>query len=323
MLFGASFVPVLAQVSSWDTSALTAVVDAPAGGASIRARLDSEAATFVPNGTPVTISGPADASGYLPVTWSGGTGFIPGDQLAAVGDSYMPSATDAGLFLPVQASGDGTITITIDPTGLVTQVTPLAPVSGDARAAGGNTSLLGIQGGNTTPGVDPGTGVSTAGVAGQGAPGALPAQTAPTGGAWNKGIIATAEEAQKGAIGTLGTNDLYVALPSRTGLRKTVQLVLSDAQGNPLGSAQAAPVKDVGPWRVNDAYWESNARPYAEAQKGRRVSWVKGQGYMASSKGRKCNGAGIDISTALWTKLKPGLSRRQALNTTGAVNWSF
>lgn len=298
-----------AQGLPWDTSQLTGVVDDASGGGTARTRVDAEATAFIPNGTPIAITGPADAAGYVPVTWAGGSGFIPASQVAAVADSYLPSASDPGMYLPSQGAGDRTVTLDIDASGQVTRVGTL----GQARTAGANTSLLGVQGGDTNVGLAPEPQAPVTG--GQAAP-------AP-GSAWQTGIIATAEEATRGAAGALGVSAIYVALPSRKALGKNVQLQLNDAQGAGLGNALSAPVKDVGPWRTNDAYWESGARPYAEALKGKKVKWVKGQGYMASTTGRRCNGAGIDISTQLWTKLKPGLSRRQARNMTGSVNWSF
>ena len=319
-----------AQVSSWDSVNLTAVVDDAAGGAYVGTRAGTAGGTFVPttflpNGTALAVTGAADASGRVPVRWSGGQGWIPGAQVAAVGDSYMPSATDPGLYLPASGGADRSVTLTLDPSsGAVTSVGELgqAAPAGDARAPDGNTSLLGIPGGGTNPGVAPGGPLAPIGSAGQGAP-APQGSTGASVSGWNRRIIATAEEATRGAGGALGANAVYVALPHPKALRQTLQIQLTDAQGNGYGSALTAPVKDVGPWRVNDAYWESGGRPYAEGVKGQRVAWTRGQGYMASAKGRRCNGAGIDVSTALWTKLKPGLSRRQAQNQTGNVNWTF
>jgi len=98
---------------------------------------------------------------------------------------------------------------------------------------------------------------------------------------------------------------------------------LCDAQGNGYGPGLSSAVRDVGPWRVNDSYWAAGRRPAAEGLRGRPVKWQSSVGYVSAASGRRCNGAGIDISTGLWTKLKPGLSLRQAANVTGTVNWSF
>jgi RHS repeat-associated protein len=88
--------------------------------------------------------------------------------------------------------------------------------------------------------------------------------------------------------------DLFVALPSRKGLNKKVQL----RYGNTI---LEAPVWDVGPWNTKDPYWLSGARPQSET----------GQDLF----GRKTNKAGIDLSNAAFKDL--------GLKTNDWIEWRF
>lgn len=313
-----------------NSSSLAALVDAPAG-TYLSAAPGQPSTVFLANGSALTVDGPADPQGWLPVTANGSRGWVQGAAVAALPSSYMPSAGDSGLFLPVGDTGAFTPAISVDPSG-TTLTLSMLPGTGPSmpgrvpQAPTGNTSLLGVASGNQLPGGIAGQSIPTGGntvPTGSGAP--APAPTGSPAGGWNRRILATAQGASgKSASGLrLGANDLFVALPSPSALRQTVTVQLSDAQGNGYGPAISGQVRDVGPWQVADAYWQGNRRPHAEALRGSRVAWKKGVGYVASSKGRRCNGAGIDISAALWCKLKPGISRSTALNTTGQVNWTF
>ena len=308
---------------------LSAMVDDASGGAILAAAPGSPSGITLANGATVTVDGPADANGWVPVTSASGRGWIRGQQLAAVADSYMPSAGNAANYLPVQGSGSQLATLNFAQSGDIASITLIPGPGGwtgfTSAMPGGNTSLLGIPSGTgnaliAAPGSSfgpPATG------AGTGAP-APQAPATNAAGAWQRCIIATAESGGgRGAGGTLTPGSTFVALPSRAALGHSVQLALCDAQGVSYGGGLSAPVKDVGPWRVNDAYWAAGHRPAAESMRNGRVAWRSGVGYVSSAKGRRCNGAGIDISVGAWTRLKPGISSRQAANTTGMVNWSF
>ena len=76
--------------------------------------------------------------------------------------------------------------------------------------------------------------------------------------------------------------DIFVALPSRKALNKTV--VLENRE-----KSLKAGVLDVGPWNTNDPYWESGKPPQAESGK--------------DLFGRQTNKAGIDLSNETFRKL--------------------
>lgn len=68
-------------------------------------------------------------------------------------------------------------------------------------------------------------------------------------------------------------------------------------------SSLRVPVIDVGPWRTNDQFWLKGTRPVAESLNGQRVNW-DGQNWVPANPGRlKCNGAGIDLTPAVWAEL--------------------
>jgi len=91
--------------------------------------------------------------------------------------------------------------------------------------------------------------------------------------------------------------EVGVALPSRlTGSRPQVRVTNSST-----GKSVICSIVDVGPWNTNDAYWETNSRPEAEAGVDRT--------------GRKTNLAGIDLT--------PAAARAIGINGKGRVDWEF
>jgi len=88
--------------------------------------------------------------------------------------------------------------------------------------------------------------------------------------------------------------DLFVALPHPAALRKDVELRYGTR-------TLVVPVRDVGPWNVNDDYWTTGRRPAAERGSG---------AYRKPS-----NQAGIDLSDATFTAL--------GLRDNAAVEWRF
>jgi N-acetylmuramoyl-L-alanine amidase len=95
----------------------------------------------------------------------------------------------------------------------------------------------------------------------------------------------------------LNDTDLYIALPDRfSGERPSVRVYNRDA-----GVDIVAEIWDVGPWNIDDPYWEKGTRPQAET--GTDMS------------GRSTNGAGIDLS--------PALAAALAINGMGKVDWVF
>lgn len=88
--------------------------------------------------------------------------------------------------------------------------------------------------------------------------------------------------------------DWFVALPSRTALHRRVRVCYK-------GQCIEAVVKDVGPWNTRNNYWDTGERPQAESGQDRR--------------GRRTNGAGIDLSD--------GIAEALALGDGGRVQWRF
>lgn len=89
----------------------------------------------------------------------------------------------------------------------------------------------------------------------------------------------------------------FVALPAFAALRQWVMVT------NPLnGRTVRALVLDVGPWNEHDhAYVFGGARPAAELG--------------VDTRGRKTNGAGIDLGEAVWAALE--------MHDNGDVTWEF
>ena len=89
----------------------------------------------------------------------------------------------------------------------------------------------------------------------------------------------------------------FVALPSVNALGKTVRVTNPET-----GRYTIAVVLDVGPWNEHDdSYVFGTARPAAESG--------------VDSRGRKTNGAGIDLSEKVWTLL--------GMTDNTSVHWEF
>lgn len=100
------------------------------------------------------------------------------------------------------------------------------------------------------------------------------------------------------ATGIINTPHLpFVALPSTKALYEFVRVT------NPLnGKSTVAIVLDVGPWNEHDdAYVLAGARPQAESG--------------TDTRGRTTNGAGIDLSEAVWHALD--------MRDNGQVLWEY
>jgi hypothetical protein len=95
----------------------------------------------------------------------------------------------------------------------------------------------------------------------------------------------------------LNDTDLYVALPDRfEGERPNVRVY------NRVKETHAeAEILDVGPWNIDDPYWDKGTRPQAESG--------------TDMTGRTTNGAGIDLS--------PALAKKLGIDGMGTVDWEF
>ena len=93
---------------------------------------------------------------------------------------------------------------------------------------------------------------------------------------------------------TIRPDSLFVALPHRAALGKQVEVRFG-------ARAVVVPCLDVGPWNVDDAYWQASRRPAAERFHGR---------YRTPS-----NRAGIDLSDAVFSAL--------GLRDNSWVEWRF
>jgi hypothetical protein len=94
--------------------------------------------------------------------------------------------------------------------------------------------------------------------------------------------------------GIITADALFVALPHPRALGKQVEVRYRDR-------AIVVPVRDVGPWNVDDAYWETGARPASERGRGAYRVPV--------------NHAGIDLSDAVFAAL--------GLRDNDFVEWRF
>ena|SRR5690348_11475727 len=92
----------------------------------------------------------------------------------------------------------------------------------------------------------------------------------------------------------IGPNDRFVALPDRSALGRDVEVRYRDR-------VIVVPVLDVGPWNVDDPYWENDARPASERGHGAYRTPV--------------NAAGIDLSDAVFAEL--------GLTDNDYVDWRF
>jgi hypothetical protein len=86
----------------------------------------------------------------------------------------------------------------------------------------------------------------------------------------------------------------FVALPHRRALGRRVEVRYR-------GISVVVPVLDVGPWNIDDAYWETDARPASESGRGAYRVPV--------------NTAGIDLSDAVFAAL--------GLRDNDVVEWRF
>jgi len=89
-------------------------------------------------------------------------------------------------------------------------------------------------------------------------------------------------------------DSMFVALPHPRALRRFVEVRYRER-------AIVVPVLDVGPWNIDDAYWEHDARPASE----------RGRGFYR----RPVNTAGIDLSDAVFAAL--------GLADNDMVEWRF
>jgi len=95
----------------------------------------------------------------------------------------------------------------------------------------------------------------------------------------------------------LNDTDLYIALPDRFEDNRPEVRV----HNRQTGKSAVAEIWDVGPWNIDDPYWDKGTRPQAES--GTDMS------------GRKTNGAGIDLS--------PALAKQLGVDGMGEVDWEF
>src|SRR4029077_6413302 len=100
----------------------------------------------------------------------------------------------------------------------------------------------------------------------------------------------------------LDGTSLYASLPAKLppGSR------LLDIRGSN-GDMPTVPVEDIGPWLTDDPYWENGTRPIAED-----TSTPLPRG---PNKGRRSNGAGIDLS--------PAAAKLFDIDGKGLVDWRF
>jgi hypothetical protein len=92
----------------------------------------------------------------------------------------------------------------------------------------------------------------------------------------------------------IARDHLFVALPHPSALGRSVEVRYRDR-------ALVVPVLDVGPWNVDDAYWETGTRPAAERGRGAHRT--------------PSNHAGIDLSDAVFAAL--------GLHDNDYVEWRF
>src|SRR6266540_890794 len=115
-------------------------------------------------------------------------------------------------------------------------------------------------------------------------------------GPWQR-VFATREGPTGGRTATgdvIQSGDLFVALPDRSALRRDVEIRYRDR-------VAVVPVRDVGPWNVDDDYWSRGERPAAE----------QGRGTFR----KPANPAGIDLSDATFARL--------GLGDNDYVEWRF
>jgi len=92
---------------------------------------------------------------------------------------------------------------------------------------------------------------------------------------------------------TITSNDWFAALPSYSGLYREVEITYN-------GQTEKAPVYDVGPWYIDDTYWLKDETPQAK-----KDFDADADNHLITSgpnKGKKSNGAGIDLADGLFRK---------------------
>jgi hypothetical protein len=115
-------------------------------------------------------------------------------------------------------------------------------------------------------------------------------------GPWQR-VYATREGLVGGRLACgdiMRARDKFVALPHRSALHRDVVVRYRDR-------VEVVPVRDVGPWNTDDAYWTTGSRPAAERGKG--------------AFRKPANAAGIDLSDATFAAL--------GLRDNDFVEWRF
>ena len=103
-------------------------------------------------------------------------------------------------------------------------------------------------------------------------------------GPWQR-VYATREGLVGGRLACgdiIRAGEMFVALPHRSALRRDVVIRYRDR-------VAVVPVRDVGPWNIDDDYWTTGSRPAAERGKG--------------AFRKPANAAGIDLSDATFAAL--------------------
>ena len=111
------------------------------------------------------------------------------------------------------------------------------------------------------------------------------------------------------------SNNLYAALPYAGLCNKKILVEYNNKQ-------IILPIIDIGPWFIDDDYWNKNKVPYAQKNIGRyRVSYKHKYGvkkYPIMRNDPKINGAGIDLSEKAFEKL--GINPKIGLVN---IRWKF
>jgi hypothetical protein len=123
-------------------------------------------------------------------------------------------------------------------------------------------------------------------------------------------VLATAE----GLIGGVTASGHVISMWSQGAALPHTKALGKKLVVNYLTNSRNSTVKvlDVGPWNIDDAYWEkASGKPQAESGRDRF--------------GRRTNKAGIDLFNATWYKLLAlrTYDRRLIENTSGNVEWAF
>lgn len=128
--------------------------------------------------------------------------------------------------------------------------------------------------------------------------GSAPAASTSASGAAQTNITATYFGGQQSAYGgPIDDNSPGVALPFRfTGVRPRVRVTSVKS-----GVSVDCDIVDIGPWNINDPYWQKGSRPEAETG--------------TDNTGRHTNGAGIDLTLAA--------AKAVGIDGKGLVNWQF